>query len=490
MDQKIRKFIREKNLINDGDKLVIGVSGGADSMALLHVLMDMQNEYHLNLVVVHVNHGIRREAPQDACYVEQFCNSHQIPFYLYSENIPLLAKQSGKTEEEMGRIYRYQCFRKVVKKECADKIVVAHHENDQAETVLFHMIRGTDLKGLTGMAAAFTGEEGIPIIRPLLCVNRREIEAYLRECGINWREDITNQDNVYARNALRNIVLPAMEQINSRTISHISRLAAQITEYEAYFENQIKEYIEKNVEHTEQHQLKINRKKLLENPPVFVRRVLYHLLSDIGEAKKDLSNEHVEALYCLLSNQSGKTLDLPYGVTATLMYENLILGQSLEKEGNAYRRNDGVIYLDSIVWEQNREYNVHIPGFGMFQFQCVCYDDLQAEDKYFLPGKTGNVKNNYTKYFDCDKIIATLCLRTREQDDYLCINTMGNRKTISRYFKDAKIPVDIRNRIPLLASGHEILYVAGYRRCESYQVTKATKKVLVVIYKGEDDGSY
>lgn len=490
MVQKIRKLIQEKNLINDSDKLVVGVSGGADSMALLHVLMNLKNEYHLGLIVVHVNHGIRKQAYQDALFVEQFCDRHQLPFYLFSENIPLLAEQSGKTEEEMGRIYRYQCFRRIVKQEQADKIVVAHHENDQAETVLFHMLRGTDLKGLTGMAYSFTGEEGIPVIRPLLCVNRKEIEDYLHRNGITWREDITNQDNAYARNALRNVVIPAMEQLNSQAVSHISRLAMQIMEYEAYFEDQIEEYTKKNVIFTDDHKIVINRKKILENPPVFVRRVLYHLLSDVSNEKKDLSNEHVEALFDLLSKQSGKSLDLPYGIRASLMYEDLILWQSFKKERDVIGTDEGIIYLDSIVWKENVSYETDIPGFGSFLIQCRNYNDLSLDEQKFLSGKTGNVKNHYTKYFDCDKIIATLCLRTREQDDYLCINTKGNRKKISRFFKDVKIPVDKRHRIPLLASGHEILYVAGCRRCENYQVNETTKKVLIVTYKGEEDGSY
>ena len=462
MIQRIKKYIQEKKLIQKGDRLVIGVSGGADSMALLGILMDLEVEYQLTLIVVHVNHGIRKEAQQDASFVQTFCQQHDLPVYLFAENIPLLVKQEGKSEEEMGRIFRYQCFRKVIHKEHGDKIVIAHHENDQAETVLFHMLRGTDLTGLSGMAPYCIGEEGIPIIRPLLCVNRDEIEHYLNQHGTTWCEDITNQDNAYARNAIRNIVLPAMKGINAQAVPHICRLANQMEEYEAFFVQQVRAYVDENVSYTLDKKIVLNREKLLEKMPVFVQGVLYHLLCDVSKEKRDISHEHVELLYQLLSNQSGKKLNFPYGVTACVMYEKLILWQSFEKEENALQE-DGIVYLDAIIWDRNKDYQVYIPKFGNVEICCREYKDLLI-DKDMLQ-KSSN-KNNYTKYFNCDKIVATLCLRTQKQDDYLCINTQGNKKKISKFFKDVKIPVDKRNKVPLLALGHEILDVVGYRRCE------------------------
>ncbi|MGN0438416.1 MAG: tRNA lysidine(34) synthetase TilS [Lachnospiraceae bacterium] len=485
MIQRIKKYIQEKKLIQKGDKLVIGVSGGADSMALLRILMDLEAEYQLTLIVVHVNHGIRKEAQQDTSFVQAFCQQHDLPVYLFVENIPLLAKQEGKSEEEMGRIFRYQCFRKVIHKEHADKIAIAHHENDQAETVLFHMLRGTDLTGLSGMAPYYVGEEGIPIIRPLLCVNREEIEYYLNQCGMTWCEDITNQDNTYARNTLRNIVLPAMKGLNAQAVTHICRLANQMEEYEAFFIQQVRAYVDENVSYTFDKKIVLNREKLLEKMPVFVQGVLYHLLCDVSKEKRDISHEHVELLYQLLSNQSGKKLNFPYGVTAFVMYEKLILWQSFDKEEVA-PQEDGIVYLDAIIWDRNKDYQVYIPEFGNIVICCREYKDLSL-DKDMLR-KSSN-KNNYTKYFNCDKIIATLCLRTQKQDDYLCINTQGNKKKISKFFKDVKIPVDKRNKIPLLAMEHEILDVVGYRRCENFQVDETTNKVLVVTYEGEEYGS-
>lgn len=485
MIQRIKQYIKENNLICRGEKLVLGVSGGADSMALLHIMMLLAKEWDLKLYVVHINHGIREEAWKDADYVEQFCQTYELPVFFFSENIPLLAQKEGKSEEEMGRVYRYRCFREIVKKEAGDKIVVAHHENDQAETVLFHLIRGTNLKGLSGISPLFVGEDGIPIVRPLLCVNRNEIEQYLCSHDISWQEDVTNQDNLYARNALRNIVVPALNDINSQAISHIARLAQDIRAYEAFFESQVQSYLQTNVKYQNQNVV-INREKLLENPSVFVQGVLYHLISDVCGRKKDLSNEHVEALYHLLLGQSGRTIDLPYGVTAFVMYENLILCPSFVQE----RNEEDIIYLDHILWEENRDYAVKVAGFGEVLISCRRYGEHDGTSLDFVPAQGGNVKNNYTKYFNCDKIIAALCLRTPQQGDYLCMNEQGNHKKLSKYFKDAKIPLDVRRRIPILALEHEILYVAGYRRCEAYKVNETTNKILIVTYKGEEDGSY
>lgn len=489
MIQKIKEFIHKKNLIEPKERLVLGVSGGADSVALLYVLMELKREFQMELVVVHINHGIRQEAFKDAAYVETLCEEKGIPFYLLKENIPALARQKGKSVEEMGRIYRYRCFREIVKKTEAQKIVVAHHENDQAETVLFHMLRGTGIKGLSGMEPMSIGEEGIPIIRPFLCVNRREIEEYLEQKNICWCQDVTNQDNQYARNQLRNVVLPAMEEINRQTVSHICRLADDMKEYADFFEKQVESYIEKKMVRLPSSKLSINREDLIKEPPVFAKGVLYALLCNVGKQKQDLTNEHVEALYALLFNQSGKSLNLPYGITASLMYENLILGQSLEENTKDWTLKGGNVYLDNIIWKENQVYEASVPDYGTVRIECKKQAALLLEDKENLESFTENVKNHYTKYFDCDKIIATLCLRTQKPEDYLCINGNGNTKKISRYFKDEKILGNQRNRIPLLAAGHEILDIVGYRRCEKYKVLNTTDKIFIVTYEGEKNGS-
>lgn len=177
MEKKVRAYIKQHNMLELNDRVVMGVSGGADSVCLLCLFASLQKEYDLQLYVVHINHGIRKEeATNDANYVKKLCQSFGLPFFLFEENIPLLAKQQKKSEEEMGREYRYQCFRQVLEEVKANKIAVAHHMGDQAETVLFHLVRGSDIAGMAGIKPV-QGE----IIRPLLCLDKKEIIDYLEK---------------------------------------------------------------------------------------------------------------------------------------------------------------------------------------------------------------------------------------------------------------------------------------------------------------------
>lgn len=481
MVQKIKKYILEHNLIQKGDRLVIGVSGGADSVALLMILCELQTEWDLQLFAVHINHGIRDEAHKDAEYVEILCRKLGIPFYLFCENIPRRAIEKGMSEEEMGRHYRYECFAEIAEKTGAKKIVVAHHENDQAETILFHMLRGTDLKGLKGMQPQVTKQDGTIVIRPFLCVNREEIEMYLKERQILWCEDRTNQDNHYSRNALRNLVIPAMEQINSQTVPHIVRLAQRMSEYEQFFQEQVESYIRQQVKENSKTEYYIKRESLGKLPPVLARGVLYEVLCRLGDGQRDIEECHVEAIYGLLTKQSGKELHLPYGIKVNLLYENLVLRKSLEEEKDEEKN---VIYQEGIIWQEGKIYDINIEGYGLLRIRCTTYSDLTQNEKENLLG------NIYTKYFDCDTIKGMLCVRTPVEKDVLCIHESGKSKKLSRYLKDVKINRNRRRSIPVLAWEHRILYIAGYRRCEEYKITEHTKKVLVVTYEGEHYGSY
>ena len=478
MVQKIKSFIQLHNLLQVDDHLIVGVSGGADSVALFFVLLNLKEEWNLTLDVVHIHHGIREEADADADYVKSLCEKWDVGFHLYYGNIPDMAKSLHMSEEEAGRQFRYDCFEKEARRVGANKIAVAHHQNDQAETILFHLIRGSNLRGLAGMEPLGIRPDKPSLIRPLLCVNRTEIEDFLKTKGVAWCEDITNEDNSYARNALRNLVIPAMEKINSQAVDHIAKLAQQMDEYDRYFRMQTDEYIEKNIHENPDGSMSVNRYQLQNEMPVFAKAVLYRMRGLVSGKKKDIAKCHVEDLYDLLGKQSGKEICLPYGIKAKLVYEKLVLRICLEEESMEEQ-----IYLKDIIWEENKKYKVTIKGYGTIKFECRLAKDLSGADRENLSG------NIYTKYFDCDTIMDTLCVRTPCQDDYICINKDGTRKKLMQYLKNEKIAADERKRIPVLAFDHEILYVAGYRRCEDYKISDDTKKILMVSYEGEKNGS-
>ena len=207
MLDKVITYIEENELIQKKDRIVVGVSGGADSVCLFSVLLELQKKYELELFVVHVHHGIRgEEADKDEQFVENLAKKHQIPYYCFWKNIPVLSKKRGLTEEEAGRIVRYEAFYEVLKKVNATKIAVAHNQNDCAETVLFQLFRGSGLKGMCGI---FPKRD--EIIRPLLGVDRKAIEAYLMQKGQAYCTDRTNLEEEYTRNKIRLSILPIAE---------------------------------------------------------------------------------------------------------------------------------------------------------------------------------------------------------------------------------------------------------------------------------------
>ena len=246
LEEQIYQFIKEKNLLKAGDVCIVGVSGGADSICLLTVLAGLREKMELKLYAVHVNHMIRgTEADADESYVAEYCKKLGIPCDCYHIDVPQLAKEQKLAEEEAGRNARYEAFARAADKYGITdyKVAVAHNKNDVAETVLLNMVRGT---GIAGMA-------GIPvkrdrIVRPLLSCTRQEIEAYLEQQEIQYCTDSTNLENDYARNKIRNRVIPALNEINTQAAAHISQAAAYAAMYDTYVTKQVGYFLDEHME--------------------------------------------------------------------------------------------------------------------------------------------------------------------------------------------------------------------------------------------------
>ena len=206
IEEKVFSYIREHHMLKPGDRVVAGISGGADSVCLLFVLLEWAKVCPLELAVVHVNHGIRKEAGEDAAYVKSLCEAHCLPFYLLEKDVRERAEQEKCSEEEAGRKTRYEAFEAVAKEIGADYIAVAHNSNDRSETMLFHLFRGSGIKGLGSIQPVRDN-----IIRPILCLERKEIEAYLEDRGITYCQDATNATDDYTRNRIRHHILPYAE---------------------------------------------------------------------------------------------------------------------------------------------------------------------------------------------------------------------------------------------------------------------------------------
>lgn len=482
MLDKVKKYITDNGMIQKGDRIVVGVSGGADSTALLEVLCSLRDDSGLSLFVVHINHGIRAEASEDADFVRGLCKERDIPFYLFEENIPQLAKKYHMSEEEAGRKFRYQCFTKVMRENNADKLAVAHHMDDQAETVIFHMVRGTDLSGMSGMRpisalAPFTDcvMDDAYIIRPLLNVRRAEIVEYLEKKGMIWKEDITNGDDAYSRNRIRNNVMTELNKINESATEHVAEFAALASEYDDYVRKQALAFISRETAGDNSHwqkngSIRVNRQALLGEDKIISYRAIYEMLVNVCGAKKDITREHIASVYELIKKQSGKELFLPYGTKAEVSYEYLILCKAVKIE--PAQSKEYVIAIEELV--PDNMHKLDISSNEKVVFTIISYDADNAVDN--------NFQKNYTKYFDCDTIGDTLHIRYPQKEDYLVYDGEGHRKSLLKFMKDIKVPKNERMCLPVLASGHEILWVIGKRRCENHQLNPNTRRVLKVDY--------
>lgn len=512
---KVWEYMQQHHMLECDSKVVIGISGGADSVALLLLLSVLRQTCDFSLFAVHINHGIRKEAGQDADYVKKLCEQCSIPFYLYEADIPAMAKSQKKTEEEMGREYRYQCFFEVAKRVSADAIALAHHMGDQAETVLFHMVRGTDLSGMVGirpvneMKCPGMQHGRIRIIRPLLCCAKKELTDWLVTQEVIWREDATNRDVVYTRNKIRNKIVPLLEEVNAGAVSHIAELANTMGEYEAFFQHMVEEYIRENVsiikerkkqrscsddrsvQMIEQKNRKMqivcetNRDRLLEKESVFVQAVIYEMMGMVSQAKKDLTREHIRDVLRLLGKQSGKRVMLPYDMEAVVSYENLTIRRYFKEEAEEWKQE--VAIRDYLFANGESVYNMALPFGGSLLLEMKSTSEMTAEQRENLLFNTENSKNTYTKFFDCDTIKDTLYVRTAEPEDYFVMNEAGDKKKLSRHFIDMKVPVERRKYTIVLAMGQEVLWVVGGRRCERFKIKDDTGYILKVTYEGESN---
>ena len=230
LEENFLKTIKENNLIEKGDKIVVGVSGGPDSITLLECLNKYKEKLNYDIVVAHVNHLIRKDSTEDEQFVENVCKDMKIKCYIKRVNIIELANKTKRGLEETGRNERYKFFDEITKKEKANKIAIAHNMNDNAETILLNLIRGCGLNGLEGIQPI----EYHKYIRPLINCKREEIEEYCRKNNLNPRIDYTNKENIYKRNKIRNELIPYLKQINPNIIQNLSRVSKIIKNENEY----------------------------------------------------------------------------------------------------------------------------------------------------------------------------------------------------------------------------------------------------------------
>jgi len=451
MYQKVKAYVKAHHMLCEQDKVIAGVSGGADSICLLFMLLELQKEIGFSMAAVHVHHGLREEsADADEKYVEKVCKEQNVDFFSFHENVKEYAKMTGESEEEAGRNVRRNIFQKVLKEQCGTKIALAHHKNDNVETFLWNLCRGTGLKGLGGILPV-SGE----YIRPLLCLKREEIEVYLQEREIPYCTDETNLRNDYTRNRIRNQVIPYMEEsLNTQTVNHMAETIENIRLFNEYIAQEVEKYVRSCVLEKNQKYF-LNKEKFEGVPEVFKKYVIHETLAKVAGKKKDIEARHIAGVLELFGRQVGKSIDLPYGLTACRIYDGIELF-----DGNSDMKEEGCL-------EENA------PDMKIRVFD-------RTSDMVTFPEKI------YTKWFDYDIIKCTVKIRHREPGDYIVIDRQGRTQKLKQYFINEKIPQNMRDKIWLVADGKEIMWIVGYRQSNGYQITENTTKIIEISFEGNE----
>lgn len=467
MFNKVCGYIEANKMLVYGDKVVVGLSGGADSVCLLHMLCRLRERYGLTLYAVHINHGIRgEEARGDAGFCEGLAREYGIMYRCAEYNIPVLAREWKVTEEEAGRIVRYREFDNEVSLRGADRVAVAHHLNDQAETILFRMCRGTGIKGMTGIPCSRDR-----IIRPLLCLSKPQILEYLVENNISYREDSTNSCVEYDRNRLRGNVIPELEKINSMAVPHIGELAKQLADIYAWYDDSVRSYYKKNVTKSRD-AVSVDAEFIKNIHEAAAREIIRRMIGSMTNSLKDIERRHIDMIYALADAETGKSVDLPYSLIACNEYGRLRI--SLFTKGESGNTMMGEVcrcveYTDGkCIWE-----NVYLPDEKKL---CPLISISNTRTEYKNSG--GIIpKNSCTKWFDYDRISSKIIIRKPEAQDYICIGE-GKNKKLTRYIIDSKIPRRYRDNLLVMAAGNRVLWIIGGRGSVDCYVTEDTEHVL------------
>lgn len=454
MNEKVLNYIKEFNMINPNESVVVGVSGGSDSMCLLGLLLELRESMNLKLHVVHIHHGIRGiEADEDMAFVENFCKERDIAFYGFKYEVVSLAREKGLSTEEMGRILRYDAFNKIAK-EHNGKIAVAHNMEDMAETVLFNLFRGSGIKGLVGIQPVRDN-----IIRPIMCLSKEEIYAYLKEMGISYRVDKTNFEDEYTRNKIRLNVLPYIkENINNKATQHIFQTSRTIFEAEEYIEDAaLKVYKDYSKENANQNEVFFNI-HMFDKPHILVSYAIRQGISVLTNSLKDITNGHVESIISLSNVNAGNKVSLPYSLYAIKEYDGIKLSKKMDTK---------------------KIEAVEITGYGTWDIPWKRAKLLVEKDQF---SEDIFKENLYTKWVDYDILEGNLSVRTRKSGDYIVVNDCGQRKKLNRFFVDNKVPQDIRDSIVLVASGSRILWIVGYRIGADVKVSTDSTHIIRLDY--------
>ncbi|MBR5155087.1 MAG: tRNA lysidine(34) synthetase TilS [Clostridia bacterium] len=461
ISQLVLQTIYRYNMIDKGDKVLVAVSGGADSICLLHILNNLKADLGFDIACAHVNHGLRGEAADsDERYVKEFCEKLGIPFFVKHEDVGALANAKKLTVEEAGRFVRYNFFAELKKVHGFNKIATAHNKNDNAETVFMRIIRGTGIDGLGGIS--YVREDAV--IRPILDVSRTDIEDYCNENELKYCTDATNFDNDYTRNKIRNELIPYLEkEFNSKVSDSLIRLANSADEDSKFINGYAKRLFDRlgsPLPGKTPNAIHIESFKMVDRA-IGARIIRIAARKSAGDVK--LERKHIDDIFDILDKPTGTSIDLPEGLKAEINYGWLTFRGPLDNKAVE-------LSADGFFEEVSVGESVYLEGIGK-------NISLREES-----AKTYKLKINEIAA-DLDKLgNQPLFLRNRRSGDRLAWFADGRTKKVKKIFIDEKIPQKDRDKIPLICTGDEVVAIVGNRVSEKYKLTKDSERALVIEY--------
>ncbi len=429
--EKILDFIKKHKLIKPGEVIGVGVSGGVDSMSLLSFLNEHKQQLDIEVVAIHINHGIREESEAEARFVLQKCRDLGVRVYKFSIDSPKIAKEKKLSIETAAREGRYGVFEALVKKDIVDKIALAHHQSDQAETILMHIFRGCGVSGARGMEPV---RDKI-YIRPMLPVSKEEINIYASTHNLEFVEDTSNHDISYSRNYVRNVIMKDILKKWPNAIEAINNFATAVSEDDEY----IKSNLDLNAILVDDKIVQMPCSYFYDSSAIY-SRIVFKALKFIG-AKQDIEKKHIEMIKDLaLHLENGKKIKLPYDITVSKEY-------------------DFLTFENNYVEKPTLSKALKCEDFDAPNFGKVVVKRVKADAK----------KDENALYFDYRKVPKTARWRYREEGDVF-EKFGGGTKKLKSFLIDKKVPVRLRDYIPVLADENEVYVIAGVEISEKVKV--------------------
>ncbi|MEE8472112.1 MAG: tRNA lysidine(34) synthetase TilS [Dehalococcoidia bacterium] len=462
LSREVQRIIKGHHLIPRGEAVVVGVSGGPDSVCLVHILAGLRERLGMGLHVAHLNHLLRGpESEADADYVSQLAQRLSLPFTVESQAPHELQLRRGLSPEEAAREVRYGFLARVAAATGARRIAVGHTASDQAETVLMHLVRGSGLRGLGGMAPA-AERNGLTLIRPLLSVSREETESYCRSHHLQPRQDSSNLSPDHLRNRFRRELLPLLRSFNPNIEQTLLRSARTLSEDLAFLQEGVsRAWAEVVTEEGGGIALDVEMTRRLH--PALQRHLLLQALEHMLGSPQDALTVHVEQMLAVLT-RAGKKLSLPGGLTFSAHYGKAVLSRGGETpcplpplEGSHRLRVPGETVLPGWRVEASLGPPSGLPGAG------------------------------WKASFDLEATGSNLVVRKRRPGDRFQPLGLGYEKKLQDFMVDAKIQREWRARVPLVCSDDHIIWVAGWRTDERTRVRRATRRVLSLEFERLED---